>query len=110
MHHLFGIDTYLKEVFLTQHHLERAQGAIRAIERGEESDFETVEAATAWLHRVERWRENLRTDLILDSVLAPDGSFLVEPEMVLCVQVHSSLHNGLEEVAMAVHLMLPVFL
>ena len=42
------------------------------------------------------------------AVLAPDAAFFIEPEMVLGVEVHRPLHDCVEEVAVAVHLLLPV--
>eukprot|EP00973_Karenia_brevis_P050220 6969796-Karenia_brevis.AAC.1 len=37
----------------------------------EPQSFATEDAARCWLQRVEQWEQNLRQDLIADSVVAP---------------------------------------
>ena len=82
---LLCIDTYLEKFFLTKERLEEAEKEVKDFDDGE-SSFATVDAAKSWVRRVRCWVDNLRRDLVEDSVPAPSGGnrwllFHRSPEM-----------------------------
>ena len=62
--------------FHTEQRLAAARQDVLAFTDGKdlESSFSTVEAAEAWLRRVQHWIGNLRRDLVRDSTPAPGKS------------------------------------
>ena len=71
---IFNIDNYLSRHFRTEDRLREAQEAVAAFDDATirpALTFSTVQVAKAWLERVKRWTQNLRRDLLADSVRAP---------------------------------------
>ena len=70
---IFNIESYLRVFFKVQERLLRAEAAVASLEQSENGNqtFSSLELAESWLKRVRQWAENLREDLIKDSVPAP---------------------------------------
>ena len=71
---LLDVDTYLNCIFLAGARVRAAQEIVEACQNGDEctEGFATLQSAQSWLQRVLHWSENLRRDLVADSVAAPD--------------------------------------
>ena len=70
---LLNIDRYLQNTFLADERIEVARREVMAFSGDAPggSEFLTVEAAQAWLERLQVWRKNLHDDLQADSIPAP---------------------------------------
>ena len=70
---IFDIENYLEHFFEAGSRLSDAQSEVLAFSSEDEmyTSFKTVEAAQSWERRVKQWIENLRGDLVQDSVPAP---------------------------------------
>ena len=70
---IFNIESYLRVFFKVQERLSSAAAAVAAFEQSNNGNqtFTSQELAESWFKRVEQWAENLRRDLIKDSVPAP---------------------------------------
>ena len=70
---IFNIDSYLRIFFKADERLASAVATVASFEQEDDRNqtFASKELAEAWLERVEQWRENLRRDLMSDSVSAP---------------------------------------
>ena len=72
---IFDIENYLEHFFEAGSRLSDAQSEVLAFSSEDEmyTSFKTVEAAQSWERRVKQWIQNLRGDLVQDSVPAPGG-------------------------------------
>ena len=72
---IFDIENYLEHFFEAGSRLSAAQSEVLAFSSEDEmyTSFKTVEAAQSWERRVKQWIQNLRGDLVQDSVPAPGG-------------------------------------
>ena len=70
---IFDIENYLEHFFEAGSRLSDAQSEVLAFSSEDEmyTSFKTVEAAQSWERRVKQWIQNLRGDLVQDSVPAP---------------------------------------
>ena len=74
---LLNIEVYLDRFFCTGTRLSQARTEVLAFQDGSDipPTLSSIAAAEAWVRRVERWIDNLRNDLRVDSVAAPgDGT------------------------------------
>ena len=73
VHELLAVDSYLRRFFLADEQIEYARREVNAFGNATsvKPSFATKEAAESWVRRVECWRENLRRDLVADSIPAP---------------------------------------
>ena len=70
---IFDIENYLEHFFEAGSRLSAAHSEVLAFSSEDEmyTSFKTVEAAQSWERRVKQWIQNLRGDLVQDSVPAP---------------------------------------
>ena len=72
---IFNIDIYLRRIFRMDEKIVEAEREVAEHESDNSTGwikcFENVGAARSWLRRLRLWAENLRQDLIADSVPAP---------------------------------------
>ena len=73
---VFDTDRYLNTFFLCQERVAAAEREVNTFNENStaSSSMQSIAAAAAWLRRVKTWEENLRRDLVCDSMPAPDGS------------------------------------
>ena len=83
LNEILDIEEYLQRHFLADDRIQSAKHEVRVIDEVSEPlesgeppgrSFATHSAARAWLARVRHWRDNMRRDLVADSVSAPDQS------------------------------------
>ena len=72
---VFDTDVYLNTFCLCQERVTVAEREVKTFVENSTvpSSMQTLVAADAWLRRVRKWQENLRRDLLCDSILAPGG-------------------------------------
>ena len=85
---LFNIEVYMDRFFCAGARLSEARKEVLAFQDSSDilPKFSSIAAAEAWVRRVERWNENLRTELHVDSVAAPGDSskrWLLSPTAVV---------------------------